>query len=325
MADDQKGVVAAGFSLLWRRQSVLWWVFVVNAVCGALGAGPAAIRTAHALAHSLAGQKLSNGFDLGIFFELFRLPDVELMRYSTSSYVFAGLFFVFMLFVTGGILESYRQDRRLNTGEFFAASGAFFWRFVRLMLLSIIPFAIVGMIYQGLDMLADHVGDRAIADQVGLFMWWGAILVSLLLALWVRMWFDIAEVRAVAWNERGMWRNLWKAWRITWHDSRRLFRIYFCISLVAWVTLAIGLVIWAHLPPTSLPLTFVVLELIVFSQLMTRLWQLASATAWYQRHAEMVVVEEVIYTTPHPEEISESPAQELPPGDPSPELPPADA
>jgi hypothetical protein len=141
------------------------------------------------------------------------------------------------------------------------------------------------------------------------------MLIFLLLALWVRLWFDIAEVRAVARNERGMWRNLWTAWRITWHDSRHLFRIYFCISLVAWVTLVIGLVIWAHLPPTSLPLSFVLLELIVFAQLMTRLWQLASATTWYQRHAEMVVVEveEVVYTTPHPEEIDEAtPAPELP-------------
>jgi len=322
MADDQKGPVAAGFSLLWRRQGVLWWVFVVNLLCGALGAGPATIRTAHALSHSLAGQKLTNGFDLGMFIELLRLPNVDLWRYSTSSYVFAFLFFLFMILVTGGILESYRQDRRLNTGDFFAASGAFFWRFVRLMLLSIIPFAIVGMIYQALSKAADHIGERAIADQVGIFLGWGAMLIFLLLALWVRLWFDIAEVRAVAQNERGMWRNLWKSWRITCHDSRHLFRIYFCISLVAWVTLVIGLVIWAHLPPTSLPLSFVLLELIVLAQLMTRLWQLASATTWYQRHAEVFAVEtvvvEVVETTP-------SPAPDLPAADLGPELPPADA
>ncbi len=286
MADDQKGPVAAGFSLLWRRQGVLWWVFVVNAVCGALGAVPAAMRTAHALAHGLAGQKLTNGFDLGMFIELFRAARCQPHALQHQLLYLRVLFFLFMILVTGGILETYRQDRRLNTGEFFAASGAFFWRFVRLMLLSIIPFVIVGMIYQGLSKLADYIGDRAIADQVGIFLWWGAILIFLLLALWVRLWFDIAEVRAVARNERGMWRNLWKSWRITWHDSRHLFRIYFCISLVAWITLVIGLVIWAHLPPTSLPLSFVLLELIIFAQLMTRLWQLASATTWYQRHAE---------------------------------------
>ena len=49
------------------------------------------------------------------------------------------------------------------------------------------------MIYQGLSKLADYIGDRAIADQVGIFLWWGAILIFLLLALWVRLWFDIAR------------------------------------------------------------------------------------------------------------------------------------
>ena len=30
MADNEKASVGAGFSLLWRRQGVLWWLFVVN-------------------------------------------------------------------------------------------------------------------------------------------------------------------------------------------------------------------------------------------------------------------------------------------------------
>ncbi len=65
----------------------------------------------------------------------------------------------------------------------------------------------------------------------------GALVVMLLLALVVRLWFDIAQVRAVAQNESRMWRNTWRAWRITWHDLRHLYRMYICISFVAWATL----------------------------------------------------------------------------------------
>ncbi len=161
MADEQKGVVAAGFSLMWRRQGVLWWVFLVNFVCGIFGTIPAAMTISHALHHSLAGEKLTHGFNLGIFAELLRLPDIRLMQWAAPSYAFALLFFLFMLFACGGILETYRDDRKLTTGEFFASCGAFFWRFVRLMLLSIIPFIVVSMIYQGLDKMADKVGDKA--------------------------------------------------------------------------------------------------------------------------------------------------------------------
>ena len=97
-----------------------------------------------------------------------------------------------------------------------------------------------------------------------------------------------------------------------------------CISLVAWMTFALGVVIWAHLPPSSTWLTLLVLELVVFAQLVTRLWQLSSATIWYQRHPEPVPVVEVVEVTTvvAPDTITPEP---LPPGTPDPELPPADA
>lgn len=326
MAEEQKGAFAAGFGLLWRRQSVLWWVFVVNVVCGVVGILPAVVNLSQALHGRLAADKLVKTFDIGMYYELVRLPDVDVSRYNPGLFVSAFLFFLFMLFVTGGILETYRQDRRLYAGDFFAASGGFFWRFVRLLLLSIIPFVIVGAIHSGLDKLADHIGDRAIADQVGIFLSFAALVIFLLLALWVRLWFDMAQVRAVVQNERRMWRNTWRSWRITWHDLGSLFWIYLRIAVLSWIVVAICLLLWSKVPSTAVPLTFLLLELIIFTQLASRLWQLASATTWYQRHAELVPADRVDYTTPHPEEVLEpEPSAPPPPADPGPELPPADA
>ena len=142
----------------------------------------------------------------------------------------------------------------------------------------------------------------------------------------MRLWFDVAQVRAVALNERGMWRDSWRAWKLTWGSLRHLYRAYFCISFVAWVTLAFGLVIWAHSGTTSTPLTFLVLELIVFAQLLTRLWQLSSATTWYMRNPEPVPVRSVEFNAVAVQEpfLVEPPAPP-PASDPGPELPPADA
>jgi hypothetical protein len=193
------------------------------------------------------------------------------------------------------------------------------------MLLSIVPFVIVAMIHSGLQKAADHIGDRAIADEVGIFLSLAAFVIFLLLALWVRLWFDIAEVRAVVQNERGMWRNLWRSWRITWHDLGALFWMYFVIALLAWIVTGIWLVLWSKLPGNATPLTFLLLELIILTQLAGRLWQLASATTWYQRHPELIPVEPITYTTPSVEPVSAEPAPSLPPSDPGPELPPADA
>jgi hypothetical protein len=305
MADESKGIVSAGASLVWRHQRVFWWVFAVNLVLAAFGTAPAHHQLEEVLGHSLASRPLTNGFDFGMFIELFRVPESNLYRSHQDSFHSGILFFLFMLFVTGGILTLYREDRKLKAGEFFGACGAYFWRFVRLMLVSLIPFAILGGLYRAVDKLSTYIGDRVTPASAGFWILAGGCFLLLLGCLWVRLWFDIAQVRAVAQNEHRMLRNLWKALGITWRNIGQLFWIYFVISLLAWASLVIGLVIWAHLPPTVTPVVFVLLELIIVAQLATRLWQRASATAWYGRHAAMVPTDAVDYTTPAPVEVIE--------------------
>jgi len=305
MADDNKGLVAAGASLVWRQQRVLWWVFGVNFVLGLLGTVGARLQLAKFLQYSLKGEGLSKGFDVGMFMELVNRPEANLMRSAGSSFLFAALFPLFMLFVTGGILAVYREDRRFTAGDFFAASGAFFWRFVRLALLSIVPFAILFGLLSGVHKLSDYFGDRAVSAETGFYILLAGFIAVTLLTLFVRLWFDIAQVRAVVQDEHKMWPNLWKALGISRRNVTRLFRVYLCISGVAWVTLAGGLWLWAKLPPTATPVTFLLLEFIILMQLLSRLWQRASSVTWYQRHASLVPADAVDFTTSAPEEVIE--------------------
>src|SRR6516165_11134092 len=219
MPDENKGLVAAGAALVWRRQRVLWWVYAVNLALGLLGTAGGRTQLEHLLKYSLAGESLSKGFDLEMFFELVNVPSANLMRSMGSSFLFALLFPLFMLFVTGGILAVYRDDRRFTTGEFFAASGAFFWRFVRLMLFSLVPFGILAEAFSGVRRIAARLGDRATAAETEFYILLMGSVVVVLLVLFVRLWFDIAQVRAVVQDERRMWPNLWRALRITWRQA----------------------------------------------------------------------------------------------------------
>jgi len=306
MADDNRGLVAAGAVLVWRRQRVLWWVFAVNLVLGLLGAAGARSELDRVLQHSLAGNGLTRGFDFGMFLELVNQPTVNLMRSAGGSFLFAALFPLFMIFVTGGILAVYREDRRFTAGDFFAASGAFFWRFVRVALFSLIPFGILGFGLWAVNKLSDYIGDRSVSAQTGFYILLPSAILVTLLVLFVRLWFDIAQVRAVVQDEHVMWRNLWKALGITRRNVMTLFRVYLCISGVAWVTLAAGLFLWAKLPPTATPVTFLLLEFIILMQLLTRLWQRASAVTWYKRHAAVFPSDAVDYTIAAPAELVES-------------------
>src|SRR5271155_3156541 len=133
-ANPESGCLATGWRLLWRKQAVLWWISAVNFVLSLLSAHLLAAGMGHVLNHSLAAQRLYHGFDLAYYASLAANPDAQLSSSAISSFTFSFLFLLFMLFANGGTLDAYLNDRVAAPGEFFRACGAFFWRFVRLLL-----------------------------------------------------------------------------------------------------------------------------------------------------------------------------------------------
>lgn len=300
-----KGVFGSGFSLALRHQRILWWVFAANFICGGLGSSGAAKTLGAALHHSLAGEKLARGFDLGMLMELASQPEVKLFSHVGLSFLFAGIYFLFLLLVTPGIVTVYIEDRSFSTGDFLGACGAFFWPFVRLALWSLIPFGIVQVLHGGVGALTSYVDDHAVSAQAGFYVHLLGLIPVLLLFVWVRMWFDVAQVRAVMLQQRGMWRNAVRVFRMTprlW----RVFWSYVGVSIVAWIITIVALVIWAKLPPTALARTFLLLEIIMIAQIFARLWQKACAASWYVWNPEMPVLPEMPPFVPvFPVEVNE--------------------
>ena len=269
-----------------RHQRILWWVFAVNLVLGGLGASSTARAVGGTLHHSLAGQKLTNTFDVAMFLELVKQPDVKLFSQSGAVLLFACLYFVFLLFITPGVISAYLEDRALATGEFFGAAGAFFWAFVRLAVWSLVPFIVVNLLYDGVDHLADYIGDRAVADQTSFHILIVGCVPVLLLFVWVRLWFDLAQVRAVALNEIRTRREVARAFGMALRRTWRVYWSYILISVLVWIVTAIALLIWTGVPGRAVPLTFLLLELIMLAHIFGRLWQKACATTWYRLNPE---------------------------------------
>jgi hypothetical protein len=285
MAAQNSGFFLAGAGLVWRRQRVLWFIFAVNLILGFFSIRGLASRTGDMLNHSLASDRLVHGFDLAAIGGIAQQPGVSPLDVSATALAYSLVFFAFMLFITGGILEAYRRDSRMTTAEFFESSGAFLWRFVRLvifLLLCLIPIAILRFIAYN---AGDHIEETAVSPMASI--WFNTIvgIVILFLLIVLRLWFDMAEVHSVAQNERRMRRSLAVAWRLTFGNFGRLFWLYFSISIVGIVGFCIGLWLWMYvLPPTAITGAFFLSQAMILWWLGTRLWQRASETLWYQRN-----------------------------------------
>jgi hypothetical protein len=286
-ANTQSGPVAAGWRRLWQAQRVLWWVYAVNLILGMASAHLFAGQVSGVLDHSLAAQRLSHGFDLAYFMELAAHPDVQLGAAASASYLFALLFFAFMLFMTGGILRTYVAEGPLPAGEFFQACGTFLWRFFRLLLWFLLVLVPLGLLASGIDSWSGRLTDSSPRETLGFWVEMGGLGLVLLLLMSARLWFDMAQVRMAITGERGATRAMGRAFKLTFGHFAPLFWMYLRLSVLAWAGAAVALCLWfKFVPPAGTTRAFLLFQFVAWWWILTRLWQRASEVAWYEAQEE---------------------------------------
>jgi len=116
----------------------------------------------------------------------------------------AGAYMVLLIFVSGGIIDRYARDRPTRAHGFFAASGVFFLRFLRLAVVMAIVYGLLfGYVHAWLfdrlypRMTRDLTVERtAFLARIALYVVFGLLLA------WCNMVFDYAKVRAVVEDRR---------------------------------------------------------------------------------------------------------------------------
>jgi hypothetical protein len=285
MADGKPNVIREGAYLLWRRQGMLWWLYGINVFLGLIGTLPTANNIGAVLNHSLAAEHLVKGFDVSFVVELAAQPSHPLSAGAPASLLMAVAFFVLWLLFEGGILETYRRDSRLTTSQFFEACGRMFWRFVRLLIFMLIVSVPIVIIARRVQRWSDRLANDAPHAMIGFWVEVAGILVIALFLMAVRLWFDMAQVHAVAENETAMGSALVHSLKLTLANFTTLFWIYLRITLIAWAFSAAALWGWIRLvQPEWIRVSFLLGQAVLLVWLGTRLWQRASETVWYAQN-----------------------------------------
>lgn len=279
-----------GAGLVWRHQLSLWCIFIVNlALAFAAASGVAhnvADNSGVALNHSLeAAQRFVHGFDVSAIAELNSLPQQPL-RGQGFIFVWPPFFFaIFMVFMIGGVLVSYYEDSRMDTGGFFEACGRHFWRFVRLAIYFMIVMIPIFFLASVCSRIYGNIDDASISPYRAPEFAVAAAIVILFLLLAVRLWFDMAQVLSMVAEDRRMYRMLAHAARLVWNNFGSLFWLYLRINVVGWAAFGAGLYIWMMvLRPESIRWAILLSQAMILIWIGTRLWQRAAEAEWYKQY-----------------------------------------
>ena len=323
---SERGTVTTGARLVLRGWRALCWAYVVNLLLGIAAGLPVAAGISGILNNSFESERLAKGFDLGTFIGLLTHPEFSISTAVPASLFISFLYFLFMLFFTGGLLADYRSEQRLSFGKFLESCGEFFWRFVRLLLFLLVMVALVGTLYALLGRWTSRLADNSPRDSVGYWLAWGCAAFALLLFVIIRLWFDVAQIRAVAENERKIRRALGKSFRITLGNLFSLFWIFLRIAIVALAGSAAAAWFYVQvIRPEQIWLSILLGQVVVFFWLTVRLWLRACETVWYQRKFPPPVVFASVLEPPPPVDFESLPAPVVPesPTEPAPSPPPA--
>ena len=321
MAGSRPKTFLAGAELTWKWQRLVWWVFAVCFILAFVSARGTLERLGEGINHSMAAQRLVNGFDLSAIAELTSVPDAPLIFSNGGGFLATLVFTIFMLFVTGGIIATYVRDEKPEASSFFEACGYHFWRFFRLMLyfvIALIPVAIVGAIVSAMYASLD---EKQISPMPAVYVFAAGSLVVLFLLMVMRLWFDMAQVVAVFEDEKRMHKALRIAFMLVARNFFSLFWLYFRISFIGWALFLVGIWVWmTKLPPTSTIAAFFVSQLIIVFWIGTRLWQRASEALWYSEWRQGQELVQPIYV-PVPVEpvvpVAVLPEPIIPPAEPA--------
>lgn len=272
------GSVRSAAGLLWRHQRLVWWIFLVNLVLAWFASLSMRTALSAVLGRSLMSSRFVSGFDLPALGLLFGQPEVRPSPLAMPMLGAAVIMLVYLLFIDGGIVSVYLEDRKLTRAEFFSNSGLYFWRMFRLALYSLPLVALLAAAHGAINDWSDKLANDAAPEKLGFYVQFAGTLLIVLLALLVRLWFDLTQARVVRDDERRLLRALFGSFRKAF--SSGLYLRYLGIMIVTGAVFVGGLLIWAYLPHQATAASFVVLELATLALIASRLWMKATSARW---------------------------------------------
>ncbi len=341
-SDSQSGsVLIRGLGRVSRNWRCLTWTYALSVLISAIATLPYWVQYGSLMDHSFYSRSISGRLDIGAALDAMRLLTERPTGARNVSFLLEMVFALVVFILTPGVLSIYLGDEIDSFGNMLRTGLRYFWRFVRLTLfLALIGGISVGIL-AGLRAVLLNKLDNIYVERE--FFIWALItgLIVAAVAVFFRLWFDLAEVLVV---DRGTYRlgrqedrrvrkALGPSFKLLRAGFWRLYLSFIFVGFLGYAGLLFMLALWHMLPPGATFLAFLLAQAGVFLLMAARFWQRGIEVAWFDETGvlvtpipvpiavpvvvEGVVVEEVVpERDPWPEPEPEPPGRD-PEEDPS--------
>jgi hypothetical protein len=205
-----------GLQITLSRPRAILWTYFFNLAFALLLSLRLKVQLDAILAHSLASQRLTSAFDLGVAANAFQRLQQNAPGASQSNPLGIAFYVLIYFLLVPGTLFTYQTDAPARLAILLSIGFQRFWRFFRIALLTLIVSAVVlGPLVALQAAWAEHV-DQTLTGRRALLETLAGYLLILLVASILRLYFDLVEVYII---------HLGEQMRPDGHPDRRVRRV----------------------------------------------------------------------------------------------------
>jgi hypothetical protein len=271
-------LLVQGFQLALRNWPFVVFAYAVNLVFGLLVSIPFATGLGPYLDHSLAAQRIAGTVDVNYLGELaLHLRETSFFQTAMHTATWLNLLQLLVLFfLFAGTVFVYVSAEPPRLSVLLRGGVAYFWRFVRAGILAgCIAGVILGILFAARGLLLSRAGEVYIERTISLYAAISGAVV-LLVALLLRLWWDLVEVyivRNAMDGERSVRQALLPALKLLWRYFFRAVGSFLLSGMLGLGALAVCLYVWKVLPAHQVWIACVVAQVGLFLLLASRFWQ----------------------------------------------------
>ena len=266
-------IFGKGFVTANKKAKMLVYLWLVNFLFSLILVAPFYSLLQKDFSRSLIGERLIQGIDMLWLGDLvYKYQDVASL-FLGWTLVPAILFLLLYIFLNGGIIgRIVAGEEKVNFSSFFGDCGKYFWRFLRVFLISLIGYIlVVGILGRVISALTKALTKNASTQWTLIIASFLRLLILLLLFSVIKMFFDYVKVGLAAEQSKKALRGTLLNFAFL---GKRFFKAWGLFLLVGLMFIALSVIYLAV--ARILPKTGLIPMIIVF------LWQQAYilAKAW---------------------------------------------
>lgn len=261
-----------------KRVLLLYWLS--NLAIAAIVVAPIAAVLATVLDGRLESVRLFRNLDGDWIVETFlRFTSAPFSVLPALGLVIAALYLLFSTFLAGGAIAMlYRED-----DSFFAACARYFPRFFRILLVSVIFYAVAFAIMRALGGAHEHWAVDSMSDAAVTSTNWLVRLVAFVLFVFVNAIFDYAKIACVV-EDRKALASTRRALVFLWRNFGSFAAVLAIVTVIGLAALALYSVISELIGQASMAavlVLFLVRQIYIAARFWIRLWTWSSEMALY--------------------------------------------